>query len=167
MHMPRYRIHLLLSLLAVLTLISALAATPETVIYGGEGDLPKAGALPLATAGRIAVNGILALDIPGGGGGVPLNVRAEILDTRMTEILSAGIAGPITIGEIHGKPTIWVDSYRLVTVYPEDAAATGTTMMDLANTWAEGVRQTLLKCSNPLGPGSDEVKSGVPQAPLG
>ena len=155
--MPRYRIHLLLTLFAVLLLVSALAATAEIVIYSGDEDVPKAGSLPLATAGLIKVNDSVVMDLPGGGGGVPLNVRAEIMDTRMTEIMSAGIAGPIIIGAIRGKPTIWVGDYRLVTVYPEDAAATGTTMLDLAQTWAEGVRRTLLKCSNRLGPGPDEV----------
>ena len=165
--MPRYRIHLLLSLLAALTLISVVTATAEIVIYSGGDDLPKAGALPLATAGEIKVNAFLILDLPGGGGGVPLNVRAEIMDTRMTEILSSGRSGPIVIGDINGKPTIWVDNYRLITIYPEDAAAKGTTMQDLAKTWAARVQEVILKCSNPLGPGPDEVKEGVPQKPAG
>jgi hypothetical protein len=161
--MLHHRINLLPSLLAVLLLLSALAASAEIVIYSGDEDVPQAGALPAATAGQIGVNASLALDIPGAGGGVPLNVRAEILDTRMTEILSAGIAGPITIGDIRGKPTIWVGEYRLVTVYPEDAAAKGMSMQDLAASWAETVRATILKCSNPLGPGADEVRGAVPQ----
>lgn len=159
--MLRYRIPLLLLLLAAWLLGGALAASAEIVIYSGDDDLPQAGDLPLATAGQIKVNDHLALDVPGPGGGIPLNVRAEILDTRMTEILSAGIAGPIVIGAIRGKPTIWVGEYRLITVYPEDAAAKGMTMLELAQSWAESVRQTLLKCSNALGPGPDEMRGAA------
>ena len=163
--MPQYRIPLLLSLLAALILLSALAASADIVIYSGGTDLPKAGNLPAATAGQIKVNAYLIMDIPGGGGGVPLNVRAEILDTRMTEILSKPGLPVIVIGDIHGKPTIWVDDYRLITVYPEDAAAKHTTMQDLAKTWAKRVHEVILKCSNPLGPSPDEEKSGVKQKP--
>jgi hypothetical protein len=156
---------LLFALTAALVLGSALSALAEIVIYGGDGDIPKAGNLPLATAGEIKVDAFEIFKVPGNGGGVPLAVRSEILDTRMTEILSSGRISPIIIGEVRGKPTIWVDNYRLITVYPEDAAAEGTTMQDLARVWAERVHQVLLKTSPVLGPGADEVKGGVATKP--
>ena len=163
--MSHYRVPLLLSLLVALALLSALAASAEIVIYSGDKDVPKAGALPQATAGQILVNGVLVLNLPGNGGGVPLAVRAEIMDTRLDEILSKGLLGPIVIGAINGKPTIWVGDYRLITVYPEDAAAEHTTMLDLATTWAGRVQEMLLRCSTRLPARPDELKSGVKQKP--
>ncbi len=163
--MPRYRTHLLLSLLTAFLLVGTLAANAEIVIYRGDDDLPKAGNLPPATAGQIKVNDCLVFDLPGGGGGVPLAVRAEILDTRITEILSSGHVGPIFVGDVRGKPTIWVDNWRLITVYPEDAAAKGMTMLDLAHAWAERVRVMLLKCSPAVGPSLEETQAGVPAPP--
>lgn len=159
--MRKDRRPLLWALVVGLTLASVLAASAEIVIYAGDEDLPKAGALPLATAGEIKVNSAPVLELPGGGGGVPLAVRAEILDTRMTEILSSGRVGPIIIGTIRGKPTIWVGEYRFVTVYPEDAAALGLPAAAVAAQWAAQLRAALLKTSPALGPSPEETRAGL------
>jgi hypothetical protein len=148
---------LILSLLVVLMLGALVAAHADIVIYTGGTDLPEAAKLPDATAGDIRVNDTFVLKLPGGGGGVPLDVRAEIMDTRITEILSAGIVGPVVIGDVHGKPTIWVGPYRLITVYPEDATTEGTTMKSLADTWAMSVQAMLWKCSPAVGPSAEEM----------
>jgi hypothetical protein len=134
-----------------------VAAHADIVIYTGGTDLPEAGNLPAATAGVIMVNDTFVLQLPGAGGGVPLDVRAEIMDTRLTEILSAGIVGPVVVGDVRGKPTIWVGPYRLITVYPEDAAAEGSTMKSLADAWAVNVQAMLWKCSPAVGPSAEEM----------
>jgi hypothetical protein len=148
---------LILSVLLVLLVAGWAAAQADIVIYTGGTDLPQVGKLPVATAGDIKVNGALVMKIPGNGGGLPLDVRAEIVDTRMTEILSAGLVGPVRVGDVRGKPTIWVGDYRLITVYPEDAAAVGTDMKSLACAWAVTVSQTLWRCSPAVGPSADEL----------
>lgn len=160
--MQRTKAALVLACLIVMLLAGLSAASAEIVIYSGEEDVPLAGNLPPETAGEIKVDEFLVLTLPGGGGGVPLNVRAEIMDTRITEILSAHILGPVTVGQIRGKPTIWVGEYRLITVYPEDAQATGTTMEALAATWAENVREMLWKCSPAAGPSAAERAVNTP-----
>lgn len=159
--MLKGRMQLLLGLVTGLVLVSALAASAEIVIYAGDDDLPKAGALPLATAGEIKVNSAPVLELPGGGGGVPLAVRAEILDTRMTEVLSSGQVGPVIIGAIRGKPTIWVGEYRFVTVYPEDAAALGMSAAAVAAQWAAQLQAALVKTSPALGPSPEETRAGL------
>ena len=153
---------LVLLFLVVFLLAGLSVASAEIVIYSGDDDVPRAGNLPPETAGDIKINSFLIMKLPGGGGGIPLNVRAEIMDTRITEILSAWIVGPIKIGEIRGKPTIWVGEYRLITVYPEDAAATGTTMRGLAETWAKSVEDVLWKCSPAVGPSLEELAAQTP-----
>ncbi len=160
--MLRNKAGLVLSFMVVMLLGGLLSAAAEIVIYSGEADVPQAGNLPPETAGEIKVNNALVFKLPGGGGGVPLNVRAEIMDTRITEILSAGITGPIKIGAIRGKPTIWVGEFRLITVYPEDAAATGTTMLALAQQWAKSTEAMLWKCSPGVGPSQAELTIHTP-----
>lgn len=135
------------------SVVSLVAA--EIVMYSGDGDVPKAGRLSGAIAGKIAVDGIAVISLPGGGGGVPLSVRAEILDTRMTEVLCRPPA-PVTIGEIRGKPTLYVGDLRLITVYPEDAAARGTRMQELAQQWAAQVRAAISRCHPQLGPSAED-----------
>ena len=165
--MLRTKASLILPLLLVLMLAGTWVAQAEIVIYSGDGDVPQVGKLPAATAGEIKVNDALVFKIPGAGGGVPLDVRAEIADTRLTEILCAWTMGtPVTVGEVRGKPTIWVGEYRLITVYPEDAAAEGTDMKSLANSWAANVSAMLWKCSPMVGPNAAErVSHPVTPAP--
>ncbi|NLO72644.1 MAG: hypothetical protein GX100_00865 [candidate division WS1 bacterium] len=155
--MLRSKTATLLALVLALGLAAGTIASAEIVIYSGDEDLPLAERLPAETAGDIRVDDTLVMRIPGAGGGIPLAVRAAILDTRITEILSAGIVGPLVIGDIRGKPTIWVGPYRLVTVYPEDAAAMGTDMRTLAEQWAAGTQSMLYKCSPAVGPSTEET----------
>jgi len=169
--MPCGRIVLMLSLLVMLGAATALVAyadaSPEIVIYGGDGDVPVAGYLPPATAGNIMIGGTPVLEIPGNGGGVVLAVRAEIVDTRLVEILSSGIVGPVWVGAVRGKPTVYVGDFRLITAYPEDAAATDCTMRELASQWAEGVAWAVLRTSPAVGPTPEEAGTAelVPVTP--
>ena len=70
--------------------------------------------------------------------------RMAIVDTRITEILSHGVLGPVTVKAIRGKPTVYVGAYRLITVYPRDARNAGMSCSwQLAKQWAESTAKAL------------------------
>ncbi len=130
-----------LLVLLVLAASGAWAGQPdEYVLYGSYEDVPSVGWWPAGAGGMIAVGGVEFFEIPGNGGGLTLPVRAEILDARITEILSAGISGPVRVGAVRGQPTIYVAEHRLITVYDEDAANAGAASAQvLAQKWAQSV----------------------------
>ncbi len=106
-----------LLVLLVLAVSGAWAGQPdEFVLYGSYEDVPSVGWWPAGASGMIAVGGVEFFEIPGNGGGVTLPVRAEIVDARITEILSGGISGPVRVGDVRGQPTIYVAEHRLITV---------------------------------------------------
>jgi len=115
-----------LVVLLTLAVSVAWAGDPEEhVLYGSYEDVPSVGWWPANASGMIAVGGVEFFVIPGNGGGLTLPVRAEIVDSRITEILSDGIIGPVCVGNVRGQPTVYVAEYRLITVYDEDAANAG------------------------------------------
>ena len=130
-----------LLVLLVLAASGAWAGQPEEfVLYGSYEDVPSVGWWPAGAGGMIAVGGVEFFEIPGNGGGLTLPVRAEILDARITEILSGGISGPVRVGAVRGQPTIYVAEHRLITVYDEDAANAGAaSALALAQKWAQSV----------------------------
>ena len=134
-----------LLVLLVLATSGAWAGQPEEfVLYGSYEDLPSVGWWPADASGMIAVGGVEFFEIPGNGGGLTLPVRAEIVDARITEILSAGISGPVCVGDVRGQPTIYVAEHRLITVYDEDAANAGACCAHaLAEKWARSVAEGL------------------------
>ncbi len=140
-----------LLVLLVLAASGAWTGQPEEyVLYGSYEDVPLVGWWPADAIGMIAVGGVEFFEIPGNGGGLTLPVRAEIVDARITEILSAGISGPVCgnigrwVRDIRGQPTIYVGPYRLITVYDEDAVNAGAASAeDLAWKWAQSVAEAL------------------------
>jgi len=130
-----------LLVLLVLVASGAWAGQPEEfVLYGSYEDVPSVGWWPPNASGMIGVGGVEFFAIPGNGGGLTLAVRAEIVDARITEILSEGISGPVCVGAVRGQPTIYVAEYRLITVYDEDAANAGAASAQvLAEKWAQSV----------------------------
>jgi hypothetical protein len=73
--------------------------------------------------------------------------RSEMLDARVTEILSKGdgtlSASDIVLKEKAGTLAVVVRGDILVTVTREDAAAHNTTREKLARTWLTAIRNTL------------------------
>ena len=134
-----------LVVLLVLAVSVAWAGQPdEYVLYGSYEDVPLVGWWPAGASGMIAVGGVEFFVIPGNGGGVTLPVRAEIVDARIAEILSAGIIGPVCVGDVRGQPTIYVAEHRLITVYDVDAANAGACCAHtLAEKWAQSVAEGL------------------------
>ena len=134
-----------LLVLLVLAASGAWAGQPEEfVLYGSYEDVPSVGWWPAGASGMIAVGGVEFFEIPGNGGGLTLPVRAEIVDARITEILSEGISGPVRVGDVRGQPTVYVAEYRLITVYAEDAANAGAASAQaLAQKWAQSVAVSL------------------------
>ncbi len=130
-----------LVVLLTLAVSVAWAGDPEEhVLYGTYEDVPSVGWWPANASGMIGVGGVEFFAIPGNGGGLTLPVRAEIVDSRITEILSEGISGPVCVGDVRGQPTIYVAEYRLITVYNEDAANAGAASAQaLAEKWARSV----------------------------
>ncbi len=118
----------------------------EIVIYGSYEDVPTVGWWPSAATGMVAVGSVEFFVIPGNGGGLPLATRCEIVDTRITAIASEGVTGPVYVGAVRGQPTVYVGSYRLITVYDEDAVNAGAACARvLAEKWAESTAAALLR----------------------
>ncbi|MGQ9732612.1 MAG: hypothetical protein ACUVX8_15240 [Candidatus Zipacnadales bacterium] len=90
---------------------------------------------------EIAVGSYLFFRIRTPAAGFKVSERQRLIESRLVEIMSNHAPEPVTIGLINGKPTIYVDGVKLVTVYPHDLKANkGTSLMKLAQTWAERVR---------------------------
>ncbi len=102
--------------------------------------------------------------------GYKVSERERIVNERIVAILSCHKPGPVTIGAINGKPTIYVDGVMLVTVYPRDAEANKTTMTDVATIWAANLRAGLPKVmpgQHPNGPARPACACpGGPDVPI-
>ncbi len=118
--------------------------TGEIIIYGSYEEVPTVGWWPPDASGVVAVGSVAFFEIPGNGGGLPLATRCEIVDARITAILSDGITGPVYVGAIRGQPTVYVGPYRLITVYHEDAVNAGACCArKLAQKWANSTAAAL------------------------
>jgi hypothetical protein len=80
-------------------------------------------------------------------GGKTPEKRVEMLDSRVTEILSKGDgtlgSADIVLKKEKGSVYIEVQKQVLVTVAPEDASANHTTREKLAQVWLANIRKTL------------------------
>jgi len=145
--MSRRHLGLLGVLLVVLVAgLRAQAVADEIVIYGDDTEKPQ---VPTGFSPSEIIIGVDAAQffvLKTLAAGYTLPERARIVDMRITELLCRRIVGPITVKPLRGRPTIYVGPLRLITVYPEDvAASTAKTAAELAAVWAAGVRAGLPK----------------------
>lgn len=111
----------------------------EVKIMAGEDEKPPDEAKFVPDVFDIGVDGEIFFRIRTSAAGFSAAQRAAIVNTRIVHIISYV---PLTPGAVHiqhvrGKPTIYVGSVRLVTVYPGDVEATGAaSMQQLATIWA-------------------------------
>lgn len=124
----------------------AQSGTGEVVIWGSSAEKPSLPESLSLKAYDVAVNGVVFFTIRAPAAGYTVAQRGYIADLRITEVLSRGLAGPIVIKYIRGKPTIYVGPVRVITVYPQDAAAWGVgSAAVLAETWAWNLHKNLPK----------------------
>ena len=108
------------------------------------------------TEADIAIDNSLFFVLRTPAAGFKVVEREKLVNARLVEILSCHRPGPVTISPINGKPTIYVDGVKLVTVYPRDVEANkAKCMMALAESWAANLRAGLPRVmpgQNPDGP---------------
>jgi len=99
------------------------------------------------TQADIALDNYLFFRIRTPAAGYTVAARDTLINQRLIEIFEAGEPGPVTIGDINGKPTIYVNGIKLVTVYPRDAEAAGGGIctQQLARIWAARIGPGLHK----------------------
>ena len=139
--MTKYTVGLLVLCMVLLGAVLPAAAQPEdeVVILAGEDEKPITDARVIPDTFDIGVNGYSFFVIRTSAAGFSAAERARIVDTRVVHILSYADVREhqVRVEAIRGKPTIYVDDVRLITVYPNDAEAAGAaSSWDLANSWA-------------------------------
>lgn len=136
----------ILATAAVLVLLALRVSAAEVVLWGDDTDKPKDPKNFTATEFRVLVNGVPFMTLRTPAAGYTLAQRGSIVDLRIDEALSRRLTGPVTISSIRGKPTIYVGSVRVVTVYPQDSTAAGTkSECELAKIWAAALADGLPK----------------------
>ncbi len=135
----------------VAALFVALLLPDGLLAQEGKGPVPA----------DISINNYLFLRIRTPAAGFTVDQRRLLLEQRLVEIVSTENTGnpPVRVGNIRGKPTIYVGKVQLITVYPRDADANKTTMAKLAAQWAERIRKGLIQ----VGP----ARHAKPAAPEG
>ena len=97
-----------------------------------------------ATQMDIAIGNYKFFDILTPAAGYTVDERQKLVNGRLIDIFAAGRPGPVTVSCIRGKPTIFVNGVKLITVYPRDAAAAGAKCTQcLAAKWAARVAEGL------------------------
>ncbi len=140
---------LLSSLVGVV--IVAVALTTVAVASGNciviSGDLNEKPATrgPQMEKADISIGTYLLLTIRTPAAGFTVAERERIVYMRLTEIFSNERmdADNFVLTKVRGKPTICVGKYRLITVYPRDAEAAGSTSDKLAAKWLKSLRMNL------------------------
>lgn len=138
-----------LALALTATALAAAAAGAQVegeLVYWGQYDqrIPAAAAAYNPTSANIEIGGYLLFPIRTPAAGFTVAEREAIVLRRLTEIFSSGKIGPVYVASVRGLPTIYVDRIRLVTVYPQDVAASGLRDgWELAEAWAARVRKGL------------------------
>jgi hypothetical protein len=98
------------------------------------------------TEADIAIDGVLFFRLRTPAAGFKVVEREKMINDRLVEIISYHDPAPVTVSAIRGKPTIWVDGVKLVTVYPRDVEANkAKSMMGLAKIWGQNVADGLVK----------------------
>ncbi|HJN15668.1 MAG TPA: hypothetical protein QGH10_09270 [Armatimonadota bacterium] len=142
----------------VIVLVAALLAT--SVVFAQDAPPERKYVEPLEA--DIAIDSVLFLRLRTPAAGFRVVEREKIINDRLIQILSYHNPAPVTISAIRGKPTIWVDGVKLVTVYPRDVEANNAkSMMGLAKIWAGNVATGLVKVWPGCRFGSDAKGSEV------
>ncbi len=132
-------------LLAVAPNATAQLAGEVTIL--ADDDLkPVTMARTVPESFEIGLDGRVFFAIQTSAAGYTAAERARIVNMRIVHIISYADLGPsaVRIVAIRGKPTIYVDRVRLVTVYPNDVEAAGAgCMWQLAEEWAASLVEGL------------------------
>lgn len=142
----------LLLLTTLLCSTARCALSGEIVLWGSDTERPATNAAAYApTSAAIQSDAAVYFEIRCPAAGYTVAQRERIILIRLAEALSQQQAPVVAIDEIRGRPTLYLNKVRLVTVYPEDvAAAKACSARCLAERWAEGLRAGLAKTA-PLG----------------
>lgn len=132
---------LLLVLAGSLWAAECCPAGKEIKIWGGDGDKPKTNDSYKPAQAIIGVGRFDILTIKNAAVGVSIAEREVIVYNRLCEILSNGPVNPsaVCVGKVRSAPTVFVGPYRLISVYPQDAAAYQRTAQEVAEGWAKSV----------------------------
>jgi hypothetical protein len=125
---------------------AALGAVPgEIVFYGDEAVRPPTNAANYApTEVAIQFDAEIFFRIRTGAVGYSVAERESIVLQRIVEAVGAGKIAPVYVDEVRGAPTVYIDRYRIVTVYPQDVVAAAAPSAEaLAYQWAAGLRRGL------------------------
>ncbi len=125
--------------------VETCAALPCSVVISGDLADKPATRGPALDRADIAIGNHEMFSILTNAGGFTIAERERIVYMRLTEIISNVRVRPSAFGivSVRGKPTICVGPYRLITVYPNDAAAAGCTADELAAEWMGSLMREL------------------------
>jgi hypothetical protein len=116
----------------------------------------------------IAIGNYKFFDILTPAAGYTVDQRQKLVNERLIDIFEAGQPKPVTVSCIRGKPTIFVNGIKLVTVYPRDAAAAKAKCTQcLAAKWvarvAEGLPRVWPGCRFPTQPTAAAAVAAPPE----
>jgi len=119
----------------------------EIKLWGGLDSKPKIADGYAPEKVEIGLGQYKFMELRGPAAGYTLAEREVAVYNRLTEALSIGPLKPemIRVGRVRSAPTIYVDHVRLISVYPRDAAAVGTTQEALAQSWRNNLADVLPK----------------------
>ncbi len=126
----------------------ATAQKEEIKILAGEDEKPVTEASYIPDTFDIAISGLLFFRIRTAAAGFTAAERARIIETRLVHAISFGDISPeaVTIRPVRGKPTIYIDNIRIVTVYARDVEAAGARSREhLARMWADSIAEKIVK----------------------
>ncbi len=133
-------------LVTLVGVAAGVCGTPgEIVLWGDDTEKPVTNAANYQpTSAEIKIDSAVLFEIHTRAAGYSIAEREAIILQRLAEALSTGKITPVRIGAIRGRPTIYIDRVRLVTIYPEDVAAVkAQSDWSLAQQWAAGVQKVL------------------------
>jgi hypothetical protein len=95
----------------------------------------------------IALGNTKFFDILTPAAGYTVDERQKLVNGRLIDIFAAGRPEPVTVSCVRGKPTIFVNGIKLITVYPRDAEAAGGGIctQQLADKWAQSLKDGLTR----------------------